>query len=554
MKKSSRIEYYDLREEALAGNLPVLVGRRDVLNRFDRVIRRGVSNNIMLVGQSGCGKTALVHGWINKLAHNPLHADTLLLQLDAAHIPELDDPAAEERFAEATIRMPKSIVCVDSFGKDVLRNAVLMQCIERLYAPLLKRSDVHMFLTLENQEFAWLEKEFPAFVRLFETIHLKEQRAHEHRMILEQSLPRLNAMHRILVPDAALREIVEQAERYKTLGALPRSAIRLLDESLALCALKGEPMLRSDDIAEVIETKIGIPKHRFAGSGLQRVGNLETDLNAKIIGQKEAIAHISSTLLRAKLGLRNAERPLGSFLMLGPSGVGKTETAKTVAEMIFGKSESFLRFDMSEFQQDHTVQRLLGSPAGYVGHEEGGALTNALKRDPYSLILLDEIEKAHPKVFDIFLQVLDDGRLTSGQNETVDARNTVIMATSNAAVSEILAAKEAGIDTQNETFIKDTIVPILSRTFRLEFINRFDKIVVFDPLTVENLVHIAELEIRKLETRLSKYRIQFDIDADTIAKHVRHIADPRFGARPIKRFVEETCESLVVESLVPLRT
>ena len=553
MRNPPRIEYYDLREEARAGRLPTLVGRRDVLSRFDRVIRRGVSSNIMLVGQSGCGKTALIHGWMKKLTNNRAYDDTLLLQLDAAHIAHIEDPAAEERFVEATSHVPKSIIAIDDFGKEMLRNVSRMQQIERLYRPLLTRPDVHTLITLESQEYSWLEREFPAFLRLFETIQLKEQRPHEHRLILEQSLPRLNSNHRILVSDAALKEIVEQAERYKTLGTLPRSAIRLLDESLALCALSGETMLRSEAIAEVIETKIGIPKHRIAGNELQRATSLEADLNARVIGQKDALSHIASTLLRAKLGLRNTERPLGSFLILGPSGVGKTETAKTVAEMIFGKSESFLRFDMSEFQQDHTVQRLLGSPAGYVGHEEGGALTNALRRDPYSLILLDEIEKAHPKVFDIFLQVLDDGRLTSGKNETIDARNTIIMATSNAAVSEILAAKERGIDVQSEDFIKDTVVPVLSRTFRLEFINRFDKIVVFEPLTVESLVHIAELEIRKLESRLAKHRVRFDIDASTITEHVRRIIDPRFGARPIKRFVEETCESLVVESLVPFR-
>lgn len=551
MKGSSRIEYHDLRHEALSGHLPTLVGRRDVLARLDRVVRRRASNNVIAVGKSGIGKTTLVHGWMKRLARSAAYDESLLIQLGNASIQMLEDAGFEEQFTEAAKQLSQCMLFIDDMGKDVHYSATLMRAVERSLTPLLQRRDVHVLLTLESDEYTWLEREFPAFVRQFETIMLKEQLPHEYRLILQQTLPRLNATHRILVPDSAIKEIVEMAQRYPALGNMPRSGIRLLDESLALCALSGSPVLKSEEIAEVIETKIGVPKRRLAQNEMRELENLERHLSQKIVGQERAIANISSTLLRAQLGLRNPNRPLGSFLMLGPSGVGKTETAKGVAEIVFGRTESFQRFDMSEFQQDHTVQRLIGAPAGYVGHEEGGALTNALRRDPYSLILLDEIEKAHPKVFDIFLQVLDDGRLTSGQNETVDARNAVVMATSNVAVAEILSAMQSGVDIHDETFLKHTVIPILGRTFRLEFINRFDKILIFEPLSQKSLVRIAELEIRKLEKRLSKHQVRFDIDPVTIAEHVRHIADPRFGARPIKRFVEDTCESLVLESLMP---
>jgi ATP-dependent Clp protease ATP-binding subunit ClpB len=224
-----------------------------------------------------------------------------------------------------------------------------------------------------------------------------------------------------------------------------------------------------------------------------------------------------------------------------------------VAEHLFGRSESFTRIDMSEFQQDHTVQRLIGAPAGYLGYEEGGALTNALRREPHSLILLDEIEKAHPKVFDIFLQVLDDGRLTSGQNETVDVRNAVIMATSNAGVDRILAALEEGGDTSSDVFIQERIIPILAETFRMEFINRFDSILVFNPLTLPALMRIAELEVRKTEKRLARHKVRFDIDLKQIEERIRAIVDPRLGARPVKRFIEDTCETLLAESLLANR-
>jgi ATP-dependent Clp protease ATP-binding subunit ClpB len=273
-----------------------------------------------------------------------------------------------------------------------------------------------------------------------------------------------------------------------------------------------------------------------------------------VVGQEGAIEKIATTLQRAKLGLRNPNRPLGSFLMLGPSGVGKTETAKVVAETVFGRSEAFMRIDMSEYQQEHTVQRLIGSPAGYIGYSEGGALTNLLKREPHSLILLDEIEKAHPKVFDIFLQFLDDGRLTSGQNEVVDARNSIIMATSNAGVDRILAALAKGKDVTSDAFLQKEIIPALTETFRLEFLNRFDSILIFNPLSVPALIEIAELEMRKTQERLKRHKVQFSLDRASVERHIRQIADPRFGARPVKRFIEDTCESLLAESLLSKRS
>src|SRR3989344_9167228 len=380
-------------------------------------------------------------------------------------------------------------------------------------------------------------------------MQLKQQSAFEHSRILRRKIPRLNT-HRIAVSDTALQELVSYTERFPVLGQLPQSAIHLLDEVLSHSAAQGEKYLTSSSIARVVEVKTGVPKARLAADELESIKTLEGDLNARVVNQTTAIHKIATTLQRAKLGLRNPNRPLGSFLLLGPSGVGKTETAKSVAEILFGRSENVLRFDMSEFQQDHTVQRLIGAPAGYVGYEEGGALTNALRKEPHSLILLDEIEKAHPKVFDIFLQVLDDGRLTSGQNETIDMRNAIVMATSNTAVYEILEAYRTNPDTNDEMLIKEKIMPALTKTFRLEFINRFDSILIFKPLTMHGLIQIAQLEIKKLEERLEKHNVRFEIEPIVLEHQIRRIADPRFGARPIKRFIEETCETLLMQSLL----
>jgi ATP-dependent Clp protease ATP-binding subunit ClpC len=550
--KQQKIEYYNLREEALAGKLPTSIGRKDETERLTRVVGRRLNNNALVVGPSGIGKTALVYGWMKKLSMREQYDSFQLIQFDAEHLYEMNS-SGDSHIQEALENLPVCILFIDNFGRAVHNNANLTQNIFRLFTSILKESDVRVVFTLEPQEYAWLEREYPAFINLFEIIQLKNQAAKEQTAILQQELPHLNEQHRVIIPTASLEEIVSYTERFPVLGQMPQSSISLLDEVISFAAAKGKRMLNSELIAEVVEGKTGIPKTQLNASEMETLGDLEEKLNARIINQENAVAKIATTLQRAKLGLRNPNKPLGSFLLLGPSGVGKTETAKLIAETMFGRSESFIRFDMSEFQQDHTIQRLIGAPAGYVGYEEGGALTNALRREPHCLILLDEIEKAHPKVFDIFLQVLDDGRLTSGQNETVDARNAIIMATSNIAVDEILKAFEQKVDVHSDAFVQQKLIPSLAQTFRLEFINRFDSVLVFNPLTLAGLVQIAQLEVKKIEKRLAKHRVTFEIDAKVIEEKIKGFIDPRFGARPVKRFIEETCESLLMQSLLSKR-
>ena len=545
--RPKRITYYDISDEA---RLPHVIGRADEMARLQRVLGRRMSNNALIVGPGGIGKSTLVYGWMRALREDKRYHSLALLQLDVEHLHALGDTGAEERFSEAFALLPSCVLFVDDFGRETYQNAALMQQICRLYKQALRRPDVHVVLALEPHEYEWLLREHSSFVRLFETVLLKNQNANEHARILRATLPHLNSRHRIIVSDDSIEEVISYAERYPTLGQLPRSAIHLLDECLSMSTSKGRRSLTSDSIADVVEAKTGVPRARLGKDELHGVKVLEESLNERVIDQKSAIAKIAASLQRAKLGLRNPKRPLGSFLLLGPSGVGKTETAKCVAEIMFGRSESFTRFDMSEFQQDHTVQRLIGAPAGYIGYEEGGALTNALRKEPHSLILLDEIEKAHPKIFDIFLQVLDDGRISSGQNETVDATNAIFMATSNVGVAEILEAygKNGGID--DDSLVAKSVMPVLAQTFRLEFINRFDSILVFKPLAVPSLVKIAHLEIRKMEKRLAKHHVRFEVEPDTLEEELRRFADPRFGARPAKRFIEETCETLLMRSLL----
>ena len=551
MKTFKRTEYHDLREEIALGKLPKFVGRIDEMDRLTRIANRSINNNVIMVGLSGTGKTSLVYGWVEKMIKQDRYKHLGFVQLGNEHLFRFDSGSEEGiYFKNVMNELPSCVLFIDNFGRSVYGNPSLLQNIARLYYDVLKNPEVKVILTIEPKEYNFIEREYPAFIKVFETVRLKKQNNFEQIQILESKLAQLNKDHKIVVSSIVMQDIIAYVEKFPSLGQLPQAAISLMDEGIVLAKSINKKSLTDEIISNIISSKIGIPKMQLSGNEIEILKNLNQTLNSKIINQTNPVNKIIQPLQRAKLGVRNPSKPLGSFLILGPSGVGKTETAKLISEIMFGRQESFMRFDMSEFGQDHTVQKLIGAPAGYSGYEAGGALTNALQKEPHCLILLDEIEKAHPKIFDIFLQVLDDGRLTSGQNETVDACNSIIMATSNIGVSVILEAFNKGEDIMHTKFIQEKMLPELAKIFRMEFINRFDSILVFNPLTLPNLIDIARLEIKKVEKRLTKHNVSFDINAKELEEKIKPLLDERFGARPVKRFIEETCESLLVNTLL----
>ncbi len=551
MKTFKRTEYHDLREEIALNKFPKFVGRTDEMDRLARIANRSINNNLIILGLSGTGKTSLVYGWVEKMIKQERYNNLGFVQLGNEHLFRFDSGSEEGiYFKNVMSELPSCVLFIDNFGRSVYGNPSLLQNIARLYYDVLKNPEIKVILTMEPKEYNFIEREYPAFIKVFETVRLKKQNNFEQIQILESKLAQLNKDHKIVVSSIVMQDIIAYVEKFPSLGQLPQAAISLMDEGIVLAKSINKKVLTDEIISNIISSKIGIPKMQLSGNEIEILKNLNQTLNSKIINQTKPVNKIIQTLQRAKLGVRNPSKPLGSFLILGPSGVGKTETAKLISEIMFGRQESFMRFDMSEFGQDHTVQRLIGAPAGYSGYEAGGALTNALQKEPHCLILLDEIEKAHPKIFDIFLQVLDDGRLTSGQNETVDACNSIIMATSNIGVSVILEAFNKGEDIMDTKFIQEKMIPELAKIFRLEFINRFDSILVFNPLTLPNLIDIARLEIKKVEKRLTKHNVSFDINAEELEEKIKPLLDERFGARPVKRFIEETCESLLVNTLL----
>jgi ATP-dependent Clp protease ATP-binding subunit ClpB len=302
-----------------------------------------------------------------------------------------------------------------------------------------------------------------------------------------------------------------------------------------------------EDIALVVSRWTGIPVTRLMEGELQKLLRLEDLLHDRVVGQEEAVKAVADAVLRARSGIKDPNRPIGSFLFLGPTGVGKTELARALAATLFDDENNLVRIDMSEYMEKHTVARLIGAPPGYVGYEEGGQLTEAVRRRPFAVILFDEIEKAHHDVFNVLLQVLDDGRLTDSQGRTVDFKNTVLIMTSNIGSQEILESQQRGRSYEE---MKQVVMSELRGHFRPEFLNRVDETVVFHPLTIENLVKIVDIQLARLRDRLAERRITLALTPAALEDLARRGYDPVYGARPLKRLIQQDIETPIARLLV----
>jgi ATP-dependent Clp protease ATP-binding subunit ClpB len=346
-----------------------------------------------------------------------------------------------------------------------------------------------------------------------------------------------------------VRTQIEQAERAYDLnkaaqlryGELPRLEQEVNELSDRMAGAKFvRPMVTEEDIAAIVSRWTGIPVAKLMEGEREKLLRLEDELHKRVVGQDEAIVAVADAIRRARAGLKDPGRPIGSFLFLGPTGVGKTELAKTLAASLFDTEENMVRIDMSEYQEKHTVARLIGAPPGYVGYEEGGQLTEAVRRRPYSVVLFDEIEKAHPDVFNVLLQVLDDGRLTDGQGRTVDFRNTVIILTSNIGSPLIFEGIQSG---QSYETIRERVFGVLQQHFRPEFLNLLDEIVVFRPLAREQIAAIVQIQLEAVRKRLAERRITLELSQEALDFLAQRGYDPVFGARPLKRVIQRELET-----------
>ena len=462
--------------------------------------------------------------------------------------------------------------------------------------PALARGELHVIGATTLDEYRKDVEGDPALERRFQPVLVREPTVDETIEILHGLKDRYEAFHRVRISDEAIVAAAELSDRYVRDRFLPDKAIDLIDQASARVRLRtktkdddtrsleedlrrlarerdqatasedydragelkdrldsrrGEleerrrgrqraPEVTAEDIAEVVSRATGIPVSQLTTEERERLLSLEAELHARIVGQDEAVSAIAEAVRRSRAGLGDPNRPMGSFLFLGPTGVGKTELARALAEAMFGSEELMIRFDMSEFQERHTVSRLVGAPPGYVGYEEAGQLTEAVRRRPYAVLLFDEIEKAHADVFNILLQILDDGRLTDAQGRTVDFKNAIVIMTSNLGADRIRQHTR-----QRESFdqLRSDLMEILRQSFRPEFINRIDEIIVFRALTDEQLVEITRLLLDRLARRLRAQRIEVTFTDDAVRFLAHEGFDPEFGARPLRRTIQRLVEN-----------
>jgi ATP-dependent Clp protease ATP-binding subunit ClpB len=348
-------------------------------------------------------------------------------------------------------------------------------------------------------------------------------------------------------------EVARRAGDLNRMSELQYGRIPELEKQLDLAAqaeMQEMTLLRNKvtdaEIAEVLSKQTGIPVTKMLEAEKEKLLRMENVLHNRVIGQNEAVEVVSNAIRRSRAGLSDPNRPIGSFLFLGPTGVGKTELCKTLAMFLFDSEDAMVRIDMSEFMEKHSVARLVGAPPGYVGYEEGGYLTEAVRRKPYSVILLDEVEKAHPDVFNILLQVLDDGRLTDGQGRTVDFRNTVVIMTSNLGSARIQESFAAN----NYEQMKNDVMDVVSKHFRPEFLNRVDESVVFHPLGREHIKSIAEIQIARLKQRMLERDYELSIDESALDMIAQVGFDPVYGARPLKRAIQQEVENPLAKAIL----
>jgi ATP-dependent Clp protease ATP-binding subunit ClpC len=483
--------------------------------------------------------------------------------------------------------------------------------------PSLARGEFQVIGATTLDEYRKHIEKDAALERRFQPVKVGEPSIDDTIAILKGLRDRYEAHHRVKISDEAVDMAARLSARYITDRYLPDKAIDLIDESAARSRLKAmempsslkemerglealkkekesavaaqefekaarlrdqertaaeeletkrkewqarrnqeEPVLNGEDIAAIVSEWTGVPVVQLTEEEARRLLRMEEEIHQRLIGQEEAVSAVSRAIRRARSGMKDPKRPIGSFLCLGPTGVGKTELARALASFLFGSDEAMIRLDMSEFMERHEVAKLIGAPPGYVGYDEGGKLTEAIRRRPYSVVLFDEIEKAHPDVFNLLLQIMEDGRLTDGQGHTVDFRNAVIMMTSNVGAQDMARGRAMGFASESEKAAlewkndKDRILESVRRTFRPEFLNRVDEMVVFQPLTRDQLLKIVDIMLDEISRRLADRGIAIDVSKEARHHLLEKGFDPKFGARPLRRTIQRLVEDRMADLLL----
>ena len=545
----------DLTAEAKAGKIDPVLCRDDEIARVMQILTRRTKNNPVLIGEAGVGKTAVAEGLALQIAQGKVPSllqNKKILSLDlmsviagASHRGEF-----EQRLKNVIGEVEKSagqiILLIDEMHALIGAGAAgsgTLDASNILKLPLAKgRLQVIGITTIQE----WRRKiePDPAFERRFQKVQINEPTVEQAMQIVKGVKIKYEEHHGVKIPDEVIDEAVKLSKRYITDRYLPDKAIDLIDEAASSLHLRNSTdAVTPELIRQIVSQWTGIPVGRLTEDETQTLIHLEDKLHERLVDQEEAVRTIAEAIRRNRAGLKNPKRPIGSFIFLGPTGVGKTETAKTLAENLFGDEEMMIRLDMSEYMEKNASARMIGAPPGYIGYEEGGQLTEAVRKKPYSVILFDEIEKAHIDIFNLFLQILEDGRLTDGKGRTVDFRNAIIICTSNVG-TELIQQNVKAPD------IKKKIMDALLQRFRPEFVNRFDEIIVYGPLRPEDIAKIVELMVAGVGKMLAEQGI--GLQATPAAKQLLSQIgyDPVYGARPLRRAIQSYIENPIASYMI----
>ena len=596
----------NITQMARDGEVDPVVGRDSEIKRVIEILNRRTKNNPVLIGEPGVGKTAVVEGLAQKIVDGDVPQklmDKEVIRLDVASLVQGTGIRGQfeeriQKLIEEIKQAENVILFIDEVHEIVGAGAAGDGNMDagNILKPALARGELQMVGATTLNEYRIIEKD-AALERRLQPVRVDEPSVEETIRILKGLQPRYEDYHHVKYTDEAIAAAATLSNRYIQDRFLPDKAIDLLDETGSKKNLtiqivdpktiekklqeaeeqkqaasreedfekaayyrdqinklqkmkerqiseEETPVITEKDMEQIVEERTNIPVGELKEKEQTQLKNLADDLKAKVIGQDEAIDKVAKAIRRNRVGLGKHNRPIGSFLFVGPTGVGKTELAKQLAYEMFGSEESMIRFDMSEYMEKHSVSKLIGSPPGYVGYEEAGQLTEKVRRNPYSLILLDEVEKAHPDVLHMFLQILDDGRLTDAQGRTVSFKDTLIIMTSNAGTGKVEA--NVGFGAAREGITR-SVLNQLNNYFTPEFLNRFDGIIEFKALSKENLLSIVSLMLHDVNQTLSHQKLHIDVPQDVQEKLVDLGYSATMGARPLRRTIQDQIEDGIAE-------